>query len=339
MVAIGMKYNQLPGEWYSPGIACHILRDLCNSQQQQQQTLPISPIRVYIAQEGTVYQDRIHQFMTTTTVTKRNTTTYKSYQDNTSSTNTTTTTTTTTTTANDTNTNTNRSTTSLHPLVPEECGEEQNILREEWDGSLLLFIPLRLGLNNFQYETYGKSLSQTFALSSSVGILGGSPRYASWFYGSSFSTTATTTNSSTINPNFREKWYGLDPHTIQPALTSNTTTSSPPQPCLKPCEIDLQKLDPSMALGFYFYQKNDFIRWCHEMKHIYDNNNNSTTNTTNKKSSVSSSELFSIIARSSSTSFPPTTSSMNNYTCDSSIEEDDDDTAHDGEEDEEYVFL
>ena len=31
MVASGLaRYEMLPGEWYGPGTACHVLRDLCD---------------------------------------------------------------------------------------------------------------------------------------------------------------------------------------------------------------------------------------------------------------------------------------------------------------------
>jgi hypothetical protein len=56
-----------------------------------------------------------------------------------------------------------------------------------------------------------------------------------------------------MDTNFKAKWYGLDHHTIQPA------PSSPPQPCYKPCEVDLHKVHPIMALGLYVLFFNDKI--------------------------------------------------------------------------------
>jgi len=326
MVAVGMKYNQLPGEWYSPGIACHIVRDLVRQQHQLPQHTTNTPatklLRVYIAQEGTVYQDRIHHFMTSSSSTTKKPTAS----------------------SHSSSTENAICKVSFHPLTPDEDeynNNEKEKIIEEWDGSLLLFIPLRLGLNSFQTETYGQSLCHIFSLSSSVGILGGSPRHALWFYASSFptiTTTTTTTTTTTMDTNFKAKWYGLDPHTIQPALSSS---SSPPQPCYKPCEVDLHKIDPSMALGFYFYQRQDFVRWCQEMKQIYTIVSNARIQKgTNQSSlSLSSSDLFPIISH----SIPWTQSkTINDYLGDSSssssVENCTDDEVT-NEVDDEYVFL
>jgi hypothetical protein len=232
----------------------------------------------------------------------------------------------------------------FHPLTPEEedqygNNDKEQIL-EEWDASLLLFIPLRLGLNSLQTETYGQSLCHIFSLSSSVGILGGSPRHALWFYASSFptiTTTTTTTNTTTMNTNFKAKWYGLDPHTIQPALSSS---SSPPQPCYKPCEVDLHKVDPSMALGFYFFQRQDFYRWCQEMKQIYAIVSNARRKKGTNPSSLSlSSDLFPIISH----SIPWNQSNtIQDYDGDSSSSLSVENSTNDemtNEVDDEYVFL
>lgn len=308
MVAVGMKYNQLPGEWYSPGIACHIVRDLVRQQHQLQHTTgtPTAKLlRVYIAQEGTVYQDRIHHFMTSLSATRKPT-------------------------SNSFPTDNSNSKVSLHPLTLDEDESDQEKIIEEWDGSLLLFIPLRLGLNSLQVETYGQSLCHIFSLSSSVGILGGSPRHALWFYASSFPTIPSTAKDT----NFKAKWYGLDPHTIQPALSSS---SSPPQPCYKPCEVDLHKIDPSMALGFYFYQRQDFVCWCQQMKQIYAIVSNARIKKGANQSSLSlSSDLFPILSH----SIPWNQSNaIKDYDGDSSSGENSSDDYATNEADDEYVFL
>jgi hypothetical protein len=52
---------------------------------------------------------------------------------------------------------------------------------QEWETSLLLLLPLRLGIQSIPTESYGASLSKLIALSQSVGMLGGTPRHALWF--------------------------------------------------------------------------------------------------------------------------------------------------------------
>jgi cysteine protease ATG4 len=143
--------------------------------------------------------------------------------------------------------------TSLHPLdpaVPEPSREESTPL--EWDASLLLLIPLRLGLERFNPE-YVNIVARTFSLPQSVGILGGRPRGARWFYG------AYSDGSKVL---------GLDPHTVQlaPQISPNGTgdfvhlsddyvSSVHAQ---YPEAFDLFRVDPSIALGFYCRDRKDF---------------------------------------------------------------------------------
>lgn len=47
---------------------------------------------------------------------------------------------------------------------------------------LLLFIPLRLGQDKFNME-YAEALKTCLSLRQSVGIIGGKPRHALWFFG------------------------------------------------------------------------------------------------------------------------------------------------------------
>ena len=35
MVRCGLRYDMLPGEWYGPGIAAHVLRDLCECHAEE----------------------------------------------------------------------------------------------------------------------------------------------------------------------------------------------------------------------------------------------------------------------------------------------------------------
>jgi hypothetical protein len=70
-----------------------------------------------------------------------------------------------------------------HPLDPAILEQSEVDLTDlEWDTSLLLLIPHRLGRDYFE-EKYVKSVAHIFSLPQSVGILGGRPRGARWFYG------------------------------------------------------------------------------------------------------------------------------------------------------------
>eukprot|EP00980_Cylindrotheca_fusiformis_P005594 scaffold1184_cov132-Cylindrotheca_fusiformis.AAC.15 len=234
MVAAGLaKYEKLPGEWYGPGTACYVLRDLVSLHQQRQPSL----FRVHVASEGTVYRHSVRTLMTKES--KQRAEEQKKKQES------------------------NNKSTPLHPLDPSipppSSDNEDDTLN--WDTALLLLIPLRLGLDKFN-EDYREVLARSFWLPQSVGVLGGRPRGARWFFGAYADGT---------------RVLGLDPHTVQTApqrtrsnglMTKNGKS--------KDSVVDLSdeymqsvhttyaevfpisRMDPSIALGFYCRDKQDF---------------------------------------------------------------------------------
>lgn len=251
MVAIGLtKYDKLPGEWYGPGTACYVLRELVHRhEKQQEESLYRQRIqginegsvgcnkssnkifRVYVASsQGTVYKDEISKLMTRDCqpVDKeksiRNITNFS------------------------------------HPLelssweidLADTSPVPQNGSKVAWDTSLLLLIPLRLGLKKFSTDYIG-ALAHMFSLPQSVGVLGGRPRGARWFVGAH-------TNENNVT-----QIFGLDPHTVQTAPNKRLSTVNGITKHVVELSDDylqsvhttfietfsLDKLDPSVALGFY----------------------------------------------------------------------------------------
>lgn len=161
MCAAGVaKYEMLPGDWYGPGTACYVMRDLVVLHQQKQSNL----FRVHVSSEGTVYNDLVYELMTKEAAKKKKLSQQQNDQDE--------------------EEEEDKVVEPLHPLDPAIPSKEPELdLTElEWDTSLLLLIPHRLGRDYFNSE-YVKSVAQVFSLSQSVGILGGRPRGARWFYG------------------------------------------------------------------------------------------------------------------------------------------------------------
>jgi len=154
MCAAGVaKYEVLPGDWYGPGTACYVMRDLVALHQQKQSNV----FRVHVSSEGTVYNDLVFKLMTKDAAQKRNT----SQNGN----------------------GDGEAVEPLHPLDPAiQEQPELDLADLEWDTSLLLLIPHRLGRDTLN-EKYVTSIAQIFSLPQSVGILGGRPRGARWFYG------------------------------------------------------------------------------------------------------------------------------------------------------------
>jgi cysteine protease ATG4 len=240
MVAAGLaKYDKLPGEWYGPGTACYVLRDLVAMHEKNQQRENQRQIfRVHVAAGGTVYRDAIEETMVKDLKAKIESEKLKVAQ------------------------------LLPPPSHPLDVGWDEELLdplsdtslinRSNdllWDTALLLLIPLRLGLKNFNNE-YVEAVAHTFSLPQSVGVLGGRPRGARWFYGA-------LSDGSKI--------FGLDPHTVQAAPKRRTALVNGMQSSIVelsdeylrsvhttyPEVFSLPKMDPSIALGFYCRDRND----------------------------------------------------------------------------------
>jgi cysteine protease ATG4 len=231
------KYDKLPGEWYGPGTACYVLRDLVAVHEKNQQNDSQKRMfRVHVAAGGTVYRDAIEE-----TMVKDNKAVAESEKQKISQ-------------------------LLPPPAHPLDVAWEDEILDPlsetlirsndlSWDTALLLLIPLRLGLKNFNHE-YVEAVAYTFSLPQSVGVLGGRPRGARWFYGA-------LSDGSKI--------FGLDPHTVQaapkrrPALVNGVPASvvDLSEEYLRsvhttyPEVFSLPKMDPSIALGFYCRDRTD----------------------------------------------------------------------------------
>jgi len=168
-----------------------------------------------------------------------------------------------------------------------------------WDTSLLLLLPLRLGIQSISTSDYGSTLAKLLSFPQSVGMLGGTPRHALWFYGAD---AVEPRHPSPENNDAQGEeglcdggWYGLDPHTVQMAprgtrvlldtKSANKTDVANQSPSFhwqvqltdtylrslhfSPTtshpnhqrSIPLSKLDPSCALGFYIRDHSDLLHF------------------------------------------------------------------------------
>lgn len=282
MVAVGYsKYQTLPGEWWGPGTACYVMRDLVELHQKSQPSL----FRVHVSSEGTVYRDAVHELMTRDSK-KRAEERQKEREESAPS--------------------------PLHPLDPS-VPDTSDIQVEnlEWDTSLLLLVPLRLGLDKFN-EKYVHCVARSFWLPQSVGILGGRPRGARWFYG------AYADGSKVL---------GLDPHTVQVAPKRNGLQKVQlSDGYLESVHTDfsdiyeLRRMDPSFAVGFYCRDKKDFAALEASLKEL--------------KVDPDSPDLFTIADKA-----PNYQSTSMNEMMLASFEDDGNDERADDSDDEDYVLL
>ncbi|CAF2113074.1 unnamed protein product [Brassica napus] len=116
----------------------------------------------------------------------------------------------------------------------------------EWT-SVLLFVPLVLGLDKVN-PRYIPSLLATFTFPQSLGILGGKPGASTYIVGVQ-----------------EDKGFYLDPHDVLQVVTVNKETQdvdTSSYHCNTVRYVPLESLDPSLALGFYCRDKDDFDDFC-----------------------------------------------------------------------------
>lgn len=114
---------------------------------------------------------------------------------------------------------------------------------------LLLIIPLRLGLTDIN-SLYFNSLKLCLSLKQSVGIIGGKPNHAHWFIG-------------TVG----DELVYLDPHTTQPVVDLDEVGSRDDSyHCPHSSRMKVQQLDPSVALGFFCLNEQEFDDLCNAFR-------------------------------------------------------------------------
>ena len=264
LVAAGIGLGVLPGEWYGPNDACHAVRELNEvhvaSRAGSHPGRRTDVFRVHVATGGVVYLDAVEGLMAGRVREEDEGTagTGGGGPD-----------------GNDGGPETDP----LRAFLREEeaLRAAAPIERPEWDASLLLLVPLRLGLDSVSTEAYGRSLPSCLGLPQSVGMVGGTPRRALWFYGADA-------------PGGGGMWYGLDPHAVRPAargelvparrggaaasasdegrdLRWRAVLDDAYLRSLRPDDgtgrtnnhrpLPLSGLDPSVALGFYVRDRTD----------------------------------------------------------------------------------
>lgn len=224
MVRVGQRYDMLPGEWYGPGVAAHVLRDLCEAHDAQLR-LMVTSAEKPLCREA-VLDDMSREAVEIVEEPPppppvEGLTEYDPL---------------------------------FRPPPAETHAEHQREARQlarrnrlegtEWSESLLLLVPIRLGLHKLE-DKFVAPLLACLAFPQSVGIVGGRPRQALYFPGRK-----------------EDQLVGLDPHVVQPSpglgpgLHSEKYLDS--LVCRSPRLVEAGAIDPSLALAFYCRRKADF---------------------------------------------------------------------------------
>lgn len=118
--------------------------------------------------------------------------------------------------------------------------------QDEWS-PILLLVPLVLGLDKVN-PRYLPLLAATFTFPQSLGILGGRPGASTYIIGVQ-----------------DDKAFYLDPHDVQQAVNiskDNLEADTSSYHCNVVRQFPLESIDPSLAIGFYCRDKDDFEDFC-----------------------------------------------------------------------------
>lgn len=117
---------------------------------------------------------------------------------------------------------------------------------------LILFIPLRLGLDRINKE-YINKLIEIIKIEQSLGFIGGCPNRSYYFIGSN------DDSFLYLDPHCNQRFVDLKNIKIDDLLTFHTTIVN---------LINFEKIDPSLCLGFYIKDINDFNKFLKTVEKI-----------------------------------------------------------------------
>jgi len=232
MVRCGTRYDMMPGEWYGPGVAAHVLRDLC---EMHDAAGDLKLAMAVTSPERPLSEAQVLDAMTSSSSAAEEEEEEEEEDDS----------------EEDVVEEEEKGVETYDPLLrpppahrraaaraAKRAAQRSQRLAGPWQRSLLVVVPLRLGLHRLE-DKYAKPLLACLAFPQSVGFVGGRPRQALYFLG------ATDAH-----------FVGLDPHVVQPCHADNYLESLV---CVSPRKVPVDGIDPSLALGFYCRDRADFL--------------------------------------------------------------------------------
>ncbi|GMI38466.1 hypothetical protein TeGR_g6383 [Tetraparma gracilis] len=241
----GLHEDKYPGEWVGPTAACRIL-DRCLASPTTSVDAGGAggrPIKTFVADGGCVYTSEVNSFMRPSSPSSPSTPPPPAAS------------------ASD----------PFDPLFAPP--PEPDKPAQGWDHALLLLVPLCVGSYKVMRSAPAEkreSIRRFFEMRQGVGILGGTPRHAIWFYGASDPPPAPAQGERP--PGHGTTLYGLDPHTVQfaPSLDSEgrvaLTSEYRKSVHTSGVSTPLNDIDPTLALGFYLRDSSDFSALCAELR-------------------------------------------------------------------------
>lgn len=233
MTRCGTRYDVMPGEWYGPGIAAHVLRDLCEMHDHDNS---LGMNMMVTSTERPLCEEDVFEAATARGA-------IKSDEENDDD-------------LEEEEEEVTRTEEREDPLLcpprwarraarraAQRAKRRTERLNGPWLRATFVVVPLRLGLHKVE-EKYVAPLLACLGFPQSVGFVGGRPRQALYFVGHLQS----------------KHLIGLDPHVVQPAnidLLSAQHLDS--LVCVSPRKVPVDAIDPSLALGFYCRDRESFL--------------------------------------------------------------------------------
>lgn len=140
--------------------------------------------------------------------------------------------------------------------------ELANAIGSDWLPGLL-FIQLRLGLTKIN-PLYFEALKKTFELDSSLGIMGGRPNHALYLIG------YVGDEVLYLDPHVTQEYVDLDLEEFDDKTNEEIklTPRDNSYHCTNVEKMHIDKLDPSLALCFYFHSEKHFDDWCEQANDV-----------------------------------------------------------------------
>lgn len=272
IVRTGQQEGKVIGEWFGPNTIAQALKRLSSAQAQNETTNSGVLISIDAALDNVVVMDEIKErfkkkvmrssnndnLESKTGSFDKNSTDHEETSDS----------------------NKNRSS-SMNDEVVGQSNEKTGESSQWVPG--ILFIQLRLGLTKIN-PLYFAALKKTFQLKNSLGIIGGRPNHALYLIG------YTDDDMIYLDPHSTQQYVDFDSASMAAPQSSTISQSQPQQRqqtivdpqderlssedvskslpldnsyhCACPEKMSIDRLDPSLALCFYFHNESEFDNWC-----------------------------------------------------------------------------
>eukprot|EP01035_Chromulina_nebulosa_P018900 gene18900-24700_t len=233
LVQCGVKYGKLPGEWFGPSTIALVLRDITEIHRRKY----YGELAIYVTNGDTIYTSDIQKLCVNATCidippscNEKSNNSRNDHKDEIEG---------------------------FHYYDP--LYNKPNVIPKEipqWHCSLMILIPLLLGVNNVNKE-YIEEIKCILNHKHCVGIIGGRPNHALYFVGY----------------NCDNQLLGHDPHTVygNPIISMDSGSNFPTEDHINQVHVnylqklDITRLDPSLAIGFYFHNSTEYSEFYDEI--------------------------------------------------------------------------